>query len=436
MTATLSKNIETLKDVITQIRQAIADSGIEIPSETPIQNIPAILIEALQSKFVPVQNEMTIAQSDLGTIASNTIYTITGKVTGTLDLTKIESSNFESVIYLATGDSSVTVNFPDGYSIRDSETSESGVVLDVNTSYIISISSSVVVIGKLFSAAQQYSDITSSASSGNDDITIVSAYSGSDTYLGYGKPEYAKIKFSDDVVLDKNGFGEPEDNTTSVSTYAGDVVDRSELVTETGESTKYYYTFQISSLPLCRDFMKYLVASYGDTVRDIDVYETDTDIHNTFRLYQSKYPVYNSTSGRGYGLSDQSGYNYLIAANTESDDATTSSDQLKSFYIKPNRNFPSYGEIRQITVFVKNRSDNVILKTFSRECNEGVPIPVDYIIEWLLDEIIGATEGDLVVAGWNTAQVKDRNTGAMITNLYKVTENNSLEISIVPQWQE
>lgn len=242
--------------------------------------------------------------------------------------------------------------------------------------------------------------------------------------MGYGKPEYAKIKFTGDVILDGNGFGEPENVTPSSS------------VEPPTNSTDYYHTFQISSLPLCRDFVKYLVGAYGDSVRVIDVYETDTNIHHTFRLYQSKYSVYNSTQGRGYNLPDQSGYNYLIAANTGSTDATNDGSQLKPFFIKPVINLPPYGEIRQISVLVKNRSSNVVLKTFSRECNQGIPILSDYILEWLSDEVIGATEGDLVVSGWSDVKIRDRNTGARITDFYKVGEQNSIEISIVPKWQQ
>lgn len=445
--ATLSENIETLKNVISQIRQAIADSGIEIAEGTNIQEIPAILTDAL-SKYRRVPSEIITNQSGIGTIKENTVYIITGRVSGTLDLTTITPSHLETVIYFTTGDASVSVNFPDGYTIRDSETTGSSFSANNNTSYIITISDGVVVIGKLYTYSRVYSGFSDSLDSGNAEITIISAYSGTDTFMGYGKPEYAKIKFAGNVILDGNGFGEPENNVNGVVTYALDpVVEEKPTVppssgeTETPEkppsdSSNYYHTFQISSLPLCRDFMKYLVGAYGDSVRVIDVYETDTNIHHTFRLYQSMYSVYNSTQGRGYNLPDTSGYNYLIAANTTSADATNDGSQLKPFFIKPDINLPPYGEIRQISVLVKNRSSNVILKTFSRECNQGIPILSDYILEWLSDEVIGATEGDLVVSGWSDVKIRDRNTGTRITDFYKVGEQNSIEISIVPEWQQ
>lgn len=455
--ATLSENIETLKNVISQIRQVIADSGIEIAEGTNIQEIPAILTDAL-SKYRRVPNEVITDQAGLGTIKENTVYIITGKVSGTLDLTTIETSHLETVIYFTTGDDSVSVNFPDGYTIRDSETTGSSFSAQDNTSYIITISDGVVVIGKLYTYSRVYSGFSDSMDSGNDEITIISAYSGTDTFMGYGKPEYAKIKFSGDVILDGNGFGEPENDVNGVVTYAAPDRDVGVIITpDTGEPEKpndpeitpdedeenteeppsnYYHTFQISSLPLCRDFMKYLVGAFGDSVRIIDVYETDTDLHHSFRLYQSMYSVYNSTQGRGYNLPNQSGYDYLIAANTESTDITNDGSQLKPFFIKPDINLPPYGEIRQISVLVKNQSSNVILKTFLRECNQGIPILSDYILEWLSDEVIGATEGDLVVSGWNDVQIRDRNTGARITEFYKVGEQNSIEISIVPEWQE
>lgn len=421
--ATLSENIETLKNVISQIRQAIADSGIEIAEGTNIQEIPAILTDAL-SKYRRVPNEVITNQSGIGTIKENTVYIITGRVSGTLDLTTITPSHLETVIYFTTGDASVSVTFPDGYTIRDSVTTGSSFSVQDNTSYIITISDGVAVIGKLYTYSRVYSGFSDSLDSGNAEITIISAYSGTDTFMGYGKPVYAKIKFAGNVILDGNGFGEPENVTQSSS------------VEPPTNSTDYYHTFQISSLPLCRDFVKYLVGAYGDSVRVIDVYETDTNIHHTFRLYQSKYSVYNSTQGRGYNLPDTSGYNYLIAANTTSADITNDGSQLKPFFIKPDINLPPYGEIRQISVLVKNRSSNVILKTFSRECNQGIPILSDYILEWLSDEVIGATEGDLVVSGWNDVQIRDRITGARITEFYKVGEQNSIEISIVPEWQE
>lgn len=438
--ATLSENIETLKNVISQIRQAIADSGIEIAEGTNIQEIPAILTDAL-SKYRRVPSEIITNQSGIGTIKENTVYIITGRVSGTLDLTTITPSHLETVIYFTTGDASVSVTFPDGYTIRDSTTPGSSFSAQDNTSYIITISDGVVVIGKLYTYSRVYSGFSDSLDSGNDEITIISAYSGTDTFMGYGKPEYAKIKFAGNVILDGNGFGEPE-NGNGVVTYALDPVaeERPTVPPSSGEHptnpTDYYHTFQISSLPLCRDFMKYLVGAYGDSVRVIDVYETDTNIHHTFRLYQSKYSVYNSTQGRGYNLPDTSGYNYLIAANTTSADITNDGSQLKPFFIKPDINLPPYGEIRQISVLVKNRSSNVILKTFSRECNQGIPILSDYILEWLSDEVIGATEGDLVVSGWSDVKIRDRNTGARITDFYKVGEQNSIEISIVPEWQQ
>lgn len=425
--ATLSENIETLKNVISQIRQAIADSGIEIAEGTNIQEIPAILTDAL-SKYRRVPSEIITNQSGIGTIKENTIYIITGKVAGTLDLTTITPSHLETVIYFTTGDASVSVTFPDGYTIRDSTTPGSSFSARGNTSYIITISDGVVVIGKLYTYSRVYSGFSDSLDSGNAEITIISAYSGTDTFMGYGKPEYAKIKFAGNVILDGNGFGEPE-NGNGVVTYAAP----EEPPTN---SSNYYHTFQISSLPLCRDFVKYLVGAYGDSVRVIDVYETDTNIHHSFRLYQSKYSVYNSTQGRGYNLPDTSGYNYLIAANTTSADITNDGSQLNPFFIKPDINLPPYGEIRQISVLVKNRSSNVILKTFSRECNQGIPILSEYILEWLSDEVIGATEGDLVVSGWSDVKIRDRNTGARITDFYKVGEQNSIEISIVPEWQQ
>ena len=439
--ATLSENIETLKNVISQIRQAIADSGIEIAEGTNIQEIPAILTDAL-SKYRRVPNEVITNQSGIGTIKENTVYIITGRVSGTLDLTTITPSHLETVIYFTTGDASVSVNFPDGYTIRDSVTTGSSFSANNNTSYIITISDGVVVIGKLYTYSRVYSGFSDSLDSGNDEITIISAYSGTDTFMGYGKPEYAKIKFAGNVILDGNGFGEPENNVNGIVTYALDPVaeEKPTVPPSSGEHptnpTDYYHTFQISSLPLCRDFMKYLVGAYGDSVRVIDVYETDTDLHHSFRLYQSMYSVYNSTQGRGYNLPNQSGYDYLIAANTGSTDITNDGSQLKPFFIKPDINLPPYGEIRQISVLVKNRSSNVILKTFSRECNQGIPILSDYILEWLSDEVIGATEGDLVVSGWSDVKIRDRNTGARITDFYKVGEQNSIEISIVPEWQQ
>lgn len=439
--ATLSENIETLKNVISQIRQVIADSGIEIAEGTNIQEIPAILGEAL-SKYRRVPDEVITDQAGLGTIKENTVYIITGRVSGTLDLTTIETSHLETVIYFTTGDASVSVTFPDGYTIRDSVTTGSSFSVQDNTSYIITISDGVVVIGKLYTYSRVYSGFSDSLDSGNDEITIISAYSGTDTFMGYGKPEYAKIKFAGNVILDGNGFGEPENNVNGIVTYALDPVaeEKPTVPPSSGEHptnpTDYYHTFQISSLPLCRDFVKYLVGAYGDSVRVIDVYETDTNIHHTFRLYQSKYSVYNSTQGRGYNLPDTSGYNYLIAANTGSTDATNDGSQLNPFFIKPDINLPPYGEIRQISVLVKNRSSNVVLKTFSRECNQGIPILSDYILEWLSDEVIGAIEGDLVVSGWSDVKIRDRNTGARITDFYKVGEQNSIEISIVPKWQQ